>query len=64
MATQAEPRPILTLPEAAAWLRVSERKLWELASEGQVPHAKVGRQYRFARAELERWVREGGDGRR
>ena len=43
---------VLTLREAAKLLKVSDRTLWGLAVEGKIPHRKVGRQYRFIRADL------------
>ena len=38
---------VLTLYEASKRLKVSERTLWALAKDNEVPHFKVGRQYRF-----------------
>jgi excisionase family DNA binding protein len=43
---------VLTYPEAAAVLRVSERTLYRLVAEGKVPHQRVGVQVRFLRSEL------------
>lgn len=51
---------VLTLDEAAAYLRVHPRTLRTKASEGEVPAAKVGRAWRFHREQLERWILEGG----
>lgn len=47
---------ILTLAEAAEFLKVSERTLWQLAKDGQIPHGKVGRQYRFEKSRLASWA--------
>ena len=57
MAMDAE---IMTLDEAAAYLRVHPRTLRTKASEGEVPAAKIGRVWRFHRLQLERWLMEGG----
>ena len=57
---------VLTLDEAAAYLRVHPRTLRLKASEGDVPAAKVGKVWRFHRGQLERWLLDGGaqsDGR-
>ena len=54
-ATQAD--SVLTLFEASKFLKVSERTLWQLAKEDEVPHFKVGRQYRFLVSELEAWAK-------
>ena len=47
---------ILTLAEAAAYVRVSQKTMGELARNGQVPAQKVGREWRFLRSSLERWL--------
>ena len=47
---------VLTLSEAAQFLRVSERTLWSRAKANDVPHAKVGSQYRFTRGQLTKWL--------
>lgn len=51
--------PLLAVPEAAAFLRISERSLYRLASCGDLPAYRVGRQLRFDEAELRRVMREG-----
>lgn len=47
---------ILTLREAAAFLRLSERSLYDLARGRRVPAAQVGGKWLFPRALLERWL--------
>src|SRR4051812_50039394 len=49
----------LTTDEAAAWLRLSERKLYELVAQGAVPCTKVTGRWLFPRAALDRWVMAG-----
>ena len=49
----------LTTDEAAAYLRVSERKLYELVAEGAVPCSKVTGRWLFPKAALDRWVMAG-----
>jgi len=49
---------VLTLVEAATFLKVSDRTLWQLASDDKIPHFKVGRQYRFVTANLLEWAGE------
>lgn len=46
----------LTLPEAALWLRLSERALYALARAGRVPAAQVGGKWIFPRGALMRWL--------
>ena len=50
---------LLTTDEAAAYLRVSERKLYELVANGTVPCSKVTGRWLFPRAALDRWVTAG-----
>ena len=47
---------VLTLAEAARFVRVSEKTLREMARSGRVPCQKVGRAWRFLRAALENWL--------
>lgn len=47
---------IMTLREAAAYLRLSERSLYELARGRRVPAAQVGGKWLFPRRLLERWL--------
>ena len=52
---------ILTLAEAAALIRVSEKTLGEMARSRRIPSQKVGREWRFLRSALETWLSgEGG----
>jgi excisionase family DNA binding protein len=54
MLTTTEQPELLTVPELAAYLRVSLRTAYKLAATGAVPGAKVGGQWRIPRAELDR----------
>jgi excisionase family DNA binding protein len=45
--------------EAAAYLRLKERKLYELVAEGAIPCSKVTGKWLFPRAALDRWVAAG-----
>ena len=50
---------LLTTDEAADYLRLSERKLYELVANGEVPCTKVTGRWLFPRAALDRWVLSG-----
>jgi putative molybdopterin biosynthesis protein len=50
---------LLTTDEAAAYLRLSERKLYELVANGTVPCSKVTGRWLFPKAALDRWVTAG-----
>ncbi len=47
---------VLTLPEAAAYLRLSERTLYDLARARRVPAAQLGGKWLFPRRRLEAWL--------
>jgi putative molybdopterin biosynthesis protein len=50
---------LLTTEEAAQYLRLSERKLYELVANGAVPCSKVTGRWLFPRAALDRWIASG-----
>jgi excisionase family DNA binding protein len=50
---------LLTSTEAADYLRIKERKLYELVAERQIPCTKVTGKWVFPRAELDRWLLAG-----
>jgi excisionase family DNA binding protein len=52
---QNEPA-LLTLTEAAAYLRVHRRTMTRLLQERQVPGVKIGRQWRVRKADLDAYV--------
>ena len=59
MRASTQPPPeeeVLTLPEAAKWLRISERTLWDRLDE--IPHFRVGKQIRILISELRRDAKE------
>ena len=52
---------LLNAHDAAAWLNVSRLRLYSLANQGLVPGVvRLGRQLRFDREALERFISEGG----
>src|SRR5271166_1985476 len=51
-----DPMELLTSAEAADYLRLKERKLYELVSTGAVPCTKVTGRWLFPKVELDRWV--------
>jgi excisionase family DNA binding protein len=50
---------LLTTDEAASYLRLSERKLYELVANGAIPCSKVTGRWLFPKAALDRWVAAG-----
>ena len=53
-------RDILTIVEAPAFLKVSNRSVYKLVKEGGIPHKKITNTYRFERDALLKWVRGEG----
>jgi excisionase family DNA binding protein len=47
---------LLTTAEAANYLRLKERKLYELVAEGAIPCTKVTGRWLFPKAELDHWL--------
>src|SRR5262249_7771416 len=47
---------LLTTSEAAAYLRLKERKIYEMVAEGAVPCTKVTGRWLFPKAELDHWL--------
>ena len=50
---------LLTTDEAAAYLRLKERKLYELVATGAIPCTKITGRWLFPRAALDRWITSG-----
>ena len=51
---------LLTADEVQALLRVNRRTIYRLANAGTLPAARIGRQWRFPRREIEAWLNAGG----
>jgi excisionase family DNA binding protein len=58
-APQQDAPSIMTVAEAAAYLRVSEQDVLDLIDEGKLPAARVGGAYRIARRAVDDYL--GGD---
>ena len=52
MSPLTDPDDVLTAQEAAAYLRVSLKTLYRLVAAKSIPGQKVGRSWRFRRADL------------
>lgn len=47
---------VLTVDEAAAYLRVGRQQLYDAIGRLEVPHRRIGRVIRLSRAALARWL--------
>lgn len=52
---------IMTVREVADFLKVTERTIYRLAAESQIPSFKVGGSWRFRRTDLVEWISEQAD---
>ena len=51
------PVPLLvTEPEAACLLKISQRKMWQLAADGTIPTVHLGREKRYDVADLREMI--------
>ncbi len=54
---------VLTITDLARYLQVSKSSRYELAQEGKVPGQRVGKQWRFRRETIDRWLDRGEEGK-
>jgi len=47
---------VMTVLQAAKYLQISPRRMYELAQRGEVPVTKIGKLWRFTRPELLAWL--------
>ena len=50
---------VMTLEELASYLKVPKSTLYKLVQKGSIPGQKIGKQWRFARVSIERWLDAG-----
>lgn len=56
----ARKKDVLTIDELARYLRIPKSTLYKLAQESRIPGQKVGRQWRFSRGAIDRWLDQQG----
>ena len=49
---------IMTLEEVAKYLKVKPQTIYTWAQEGKIPAAKLGKEWRFRRSVIDRWLNE------
>jgi excisionase family DNA binding protein len=49
---------VLTIVEAASYLRIPKSTIYKLAQQGRLPCQKVGRHWRFHRDAIEGWLKQ------
>ncbi|WP_243843874.1 helix-turn-helix domain-containing protein [Paraburkholderia caballeronis] len=56
--SEAELSEIMTLPQVALYLKVTERTIYRLAAAKEIPAFKVGGSWRFSLSDIEHWIKE------
>ena len=51
-----DPPALLRSVDAANWLKISPRKLWQLSNTGQIPVVRIGRSVRYRFGDLLKFV--------
>jgi putative molybdopterin biosynthesis protein len=49
---------IFSTKDTAAYLKVNEKKVYQLVRDGDIPHTRIGGKIIFSREILDRWIRE------
>ena len=47
---------VMSLDELANYLKVPKSTLYKAVQEGRIPGQKIGKQWRFAKAAIDRWL--------
>lgn len=55
---------IMTVREVAAYLKLTEKTAYRLASDKKIPAFKVGGSWRFRKTDLDEWIKSEVSGRR
>jgi excisionase family DNA binding protein len=56
--TKRDTEPLLTAAEVAALLHVPKARVYELTRQGVLPAARIGKNVRFRRSEIDRWLEQ------
>ena len=48
---------IMTVLEVARYLRLSAAKVYQMAQDGQLPAARIGKAWRFKKDLIDEWIR-------
>ena len=48
----------LTLEQIAEYLQMSTSSIYKMSKKGKIPAYKVGRQWRFRKEEIDKWIRK------
>lgn len=48
---------VFTMQELSDYLKISVHTLYKLSQKGEVPGRKIGKQWRYIRQEIDKWLR-------
>lgn len=54
--TQPNHDQVLTIEELASYLKIPKSTLYRLVQEGRLPAQKLGKQWRFSKIAIDRWL--------
>lgn len=57
MATQADPE-VMTIKELTSYLKIGRQTAFMLTQTGEIPAKRVGKQWRFYKPQIDRWLKE------
>ena len=49
---------IMTIEELSVYLKIPKSALYKQAQDGKIPGQKIGKQWRFARKAIDRWMND------
>ncbi len=58
MPSSAAENAIMTIGEVADYLKVTERTIYRLAGNKQIPAFKVGGSWRFSKMDIDGWIKQ------
>lgn len=47
---------VMTIRELAIYLKMAEKTLYRLSSEGKIPAFKVGAAWRYRKSQIDEWI--------
>lgn len=55
-------RPLMSTKEVAEYLRLKERKIYDMVAQAEIPHSRVSGKLLFPRSLIDEWVKQGTAG--
>lgn len=54
---------VMTIRELAIYLKMAEKTLYRLSSEGKIPAFKVGAAWRYRKSQIDEWILQQENGK-